>query len=255
MARSINRYICPYGHNSTYAPFGMKLEGQSTFVNKSEAPGSQAKPVPAENARLVDKNHVSSAPEKYCRHCGASLVAGAAYCQQCGKLLATSAAPGVASSPKQKQVPLVCPACGKQVLPGQKFCNKCGKSFAPVDKLRKAEIVDSKQVNDQSKASEGLTTLSFSELTPLLRRAFVFIEDEEWDRADEYLERVLDEELENAYAYLGKAMAAVKVRTPTLPTASEMKELVHRKEHARAKRFADTVLSSIIAGCEEQLEE
>ena len=45
---------------------------------------------------------------------------------------------------------------------------------------------------------------------PLLRRAFLFLEDGDWASADEYCERVLDLEPENAEAYLGKLMAELR---------------------------------------------
>lgn len=42
---------------------------------------------------------------------------------------------------------------------------------------------------------------------PLLKRAFIFLEDGNWAEADEYCEKVLDQDPENAQAYLGKLMA------------------------------------------------
>ncbi len=42
---------------------------------------------------------------------------------------------------------------------------------------------------------------------PLLKRAFLYLEDGDWKSADEYCERVLDMDPENAEAYLGKLMA------------------------------------------------
>ena len=45
----------------------------------------------------------------------------------------------------------------------------------------------------------------------LLRRAFLFLESKDWKSADEYCERVLDSEPENARAYLGKLMAQQQV--------------------------------------------
>ena len=42
---------------------------------------------------------------------------------------------------------------------------------------------------------------------PLLKRAFIFLEDGDWSSADEYCEKVLDIDPENAQAYLGKLMA------------------------------------------------
>lgn len=47
---------------------------------------------------------------------------------------------------------------------------------------------------------------------PLLERAFMFLEDGDWQSADEYCEKVLDVEPKNAQAYLGKLMAEFKVR-------------------------------------------
>lgn len=46
---------------------------------------------------------------------------------------------------------------------------------------------------------------------PLLKRAFMFLEDGNWESADEYCEKVLDQNPEDAYAYLGKLMAELKV--------------------------------------------
>lgn len=47
---------------------------------------------------------------------------------------------------------------------------------------------------------------------PLLKRAFIFLEDGDWSSADEYCEKVLDLDPENAQAYLGKLMAELRVR-------------------------------------------
>ena len=57
-----------------------------------------------------------------------------------------------------------------------------------------------------------VTPAATAATAPLLRRAFMFLEDGEWQSADEYCEKVLDVEPENAKAYLGKLMAELKVR-------------------------------------------
>ena len=46
----------------------------------------------------------------------------------------------------------------------------------------------------------------------LLKRAFMFLEDGDWSAADEYCEKVLDIDPENARAYLGKLMAECRAR-------------------------------------------
>ncbi len=52
-----------------------------------------------------------------------------------------------------------------------------------------------------------------SEVTPLLRRAQMFLEDGDFENADAYCERVLDIEPENAEAYLVKLMVDLKIKT------------------------------------------
>ena len=46
---------------------------------------------------------------------------------------------------------------------------------------------------------------------PLLERAFMFLEDGNWEDADTYCEKVLDQDPKNAQAYLGKLMAELQV--------------------------------------------
>ncbi len=48
---------------------------------------------------------------------------------------------------------------------------------------------------------------------PLLKRAFMFLEDGDFARADEFCEKVLNLDPENAEAYLGKLMAELHVKT------------------------------------------
>ena len=49
-----------------------------------------------------------------------------------------------------------------------------------------------------------------ADVLPLLKRAFMFLEDGDWKSADEYCEKVLDLEPENAEAYLGKLMSELR---------------------------------------------
>ena len=51
------------------------------------------------------------------------------------------------------------------------------------------------------------------EKNPLLERVFIFLEDSEWEHANEYCERVLDCDPKNATAYIGKLMAELHVRS------------------------------------------
>ncbi len=78
-------------------------------------------------------------------------------------------------------------------------------------------------------------------ISPLIKRMFIFLEDEDWESANEYSEKVLDQDPENAQAYLGKLMIKLRVR--------KQEELRDCKEpfddngnYQRAVRFGDESL-------------
>lgn len=68
---------------------------------------------------------------------------------------------------------------------------------------------------DEPKATVKKTVVdgaANANITPLLRRAFIFLEDGEWEKADEFCEQVLNQDPENAEAYIGKLMEELHVR-------------------------------------------
>ena len=83
---------------------------------------------------------------------------------------------------------------------------------------------------------------------PLLKRAFMFLEDGEWSEADAYCEKVLDLEPECARAYLGKLMAELHVRTQ-----SGLRDCAApfdgNGNYKKALRFADDALADELRGC------
>ena len=83
--------------------------------------------------------------------------------------------------------------------------------------------------------------------TPLLERAFMFLEDGEWEEADEYCEKVLDQNPRNAMGYVGKLMAELNVK--------KQDELMNcdnpfddRNNYEKAIRFADGDLANTLKG-------
>jgi len=64
----------------------------------------------------------------------------------------------------------------------------------------------------QTVIKETVVQSGSSTTAPLLKRAFMFLEDGEWANADEYCEKVLDLDPECAEAYLGKLMAELKIK-------------------------------------------
>ena len=76
---------------------------------------------------------------------------------------------------------------------------------------------------------------------PLLRRAFLFLEDGDWQSADAYCEKVLDADPECARAYVGKLMAALHVtQQGKLPDMDNPFD--GDPNYRKALRFADAAL-------------
>ena len=82
---------------------------------------------------------------------------------------------------------------------------------------------------------------------PLLKRAFMFLEDGEWDRADDFCEQVLNQDPENAQAYLGKLMAEKKARRQ-----EDLKDSAQpfdtSNNYQKVIRFADPALADTLRG-------
>ena len=84
-------------------------------------------------------------------------------------------------------------------------------------------------------------------IAPLLKRAFMFLEDGNFVRADDFCEQVLNQDPENAQAYLGKLMAELQVR--------KKEELVncaysfdHTANYQRVMQFGDDKLKTEMQG-------
>lgn len=84
----------------------------------------------------------------------------------------------------------------------------------------------------------------------LLERAFMFLEDGDWDKADIYCESVLDQNPKCAEAYLGKLMAEVKIRKKE--DLSKTKEPLDQSDNYRkVMRFADESLRERLSNAKE----
>ncbi len=85
---------------------------------------------------------------------------------------------------------------------------------------------------------ETVVTAGNTNTGPLLERAFIFLEDGNWEEADSYCEKVLDLEPRNAQAYIGKLMAELHVRRrEDLPNCE--KSFDDSNNYQKAVRFGD----------------
>lgn len=89
-----------------------------------------------------------------------------------------------------------------------------GKVGALQDLLRGIDKIFGKnETKNNVTVQQPIANTTASSVEPLLKRAFMFLEDSKWAEADEYCEKVLDINPECAEAYLGKLMAELQVKT------------------------------------------
>jgi len=101
-------------------------------------------------------------------------------------------------------------------------------------------------------AEETTVRTASSNASALLERAFLFLEDKKWQSADEYCERVLDQEPKNAGAYLGKLLAERQVSSE-----EELREkhgMFDRNEYyQKVVRFGDPALKDRLKGIADEI--
>ena len=84
-------------------------------------------------------------------------------------------------------------------------------------------------------------------VAPLLKRAFMFLEDGDFIRADEFCEQVLNLDPENGEAYLGKLMAELEVRKRN-DLKDQPEPFDDRNNYKKAMRFGDDALKKKLMG-------
>ena len=94
---------------------------------------------------------------------------------------------------------------------------------------------------------ETIVSDSTVHIAPLLKRAFMFLEDGNWEEADAYCEKVLDQDPENAQAYLGKLMAELRVRRQE-ELQNCQQPFNANNNYRKAVRFGGDRMSSVLNG-------
>ena len=124
-----------------------------------------------------------------------------------------------------------CNTCGKSIPNDSEFCPFCGNKIVRVSE-------EPMVLGEQ---------LHLYQPSALLKRAFLLIEEESYDKADTYLEAVLNQEPENGQAYLGKLLVELRVNcTAELINCPESFD--GSKNYQKVVRFADTVIVDELNG-------
>ena len=100
---------------------------------------------------------------------------------------------------------------------------------------------------------ETVITGGNANTAPLLKRAFMFLEDGDWNSADEYCEKVLDMDPENAEAYLGKLLSELRVRKQEA-LKDQAEPFDYSNNYQKTVRFADDKLKTVLVGYIEHID-
>lgn len=128
-------------------------------------------------------------------------------------------------------------------------CKKCGST---IEYEQGATFVvcgscGTKQMLPHPDDDRQTSLYGYANVEPLLKRAFMFLEDEEWEKADAYCEKVLDNDPENAQAYLGKLMAEQHVQRQDELTNCRS-PFDESKNYQKIIRFGDEKLKTELRG-------
>lgn len=109
------------------------------------------------------------------------------------------------------------------------------------DVVRGIKKVINKDISEQSVVINTVVTEKNSNIEPLLKRVSLFLEDGDFDKADEFCEKVLNKDPECAEAYLGKLMVQLRVKNQ-----SQLAELKipfdKNSNYQKILRFGDEAL-------------
>ena len=121
-----------------------------------------------------------------------------------------------------------------------------GKVGAMQDLLRGVDKTMGRDKAAPAPTATG-TAAASATVESLLKRVFMFLEDSDWDNANEYCEKVLDIEPECAQAYLGKLMAELKVsERSALANCEDVFD--GSKNYQKAFRFGSEELKNELRG-------
>lgn len=107
------------------------------------------------------------------------------------------------------------------------------------------KVINKDEPKSDVKETAAAGQAANSGVAPLLKRISLFLEDGNWQEADEYCERVLDSDPENAQAYLYKLMAKMEVRK-TEDLRNQAQPFDSEDMYRKTVRFADEELKNTL---------
>lgn len=147
-----------------------------------------------------------------------------------------------------------CSECGTFSPDDTTFCAVCGKRFSDATDVSSAENNNIENDNtDNYAGGQNISSTTHPEVLPLLQRVTLFLEDSEFDRADEYCERILDVEPTNADAYLGKLLVEFRCTTREQLKQCQV-SIADSKNYSKIIRFGDGTQKSFVINAEKAIQ-
>ena len=128
-------------------------------------------------------------------------------------------------------------------------CKMCGGNLLPLENATtcQCDSCGTVQTIPRLEQSAAASRPAQANVQSLLGRAFMALEDGEWDKADDFCEQVLNQDYQNARAYLGKMMAEMEIRRES-DLSSHAEPLDTSGNYQKALRFADDGLKATLTG-------
>lgn len=139
----------------------------------------------------------------------------------------------------------LCGECGTLSSDDTVFCTVCGKRFSNNEEVIIGQVASNIPNNDVTNAIKADTGVDHPVIIPLLQRIDLFLEDGEFERADDYCERILDIEPTNADAYIDKLLVEFHCNTrEQLKTCTS--SITNSKNYAKVVRFGNEKQKSFV---------
>ncbi len=113
------------------------------------------------------------------------------------------------------------------------------------DLIRGIKKITQQDNSTPANQTSGVSNAVGTGVKTLLKRVFIFLEDGNWEDADAYCERILDQDPENAWAYLGKLMAELRIHRKEDLAAYQM-PLRASKNYQKVVRYGSDKMKDLV---------
>ena len=120
--------------------------------------------------------------------------------------------------------------------------------------IKKVVHPDTADMQNNIQQTNATVAMSTNTIAPLLKRISLFLEDDEFEKADDFCEQVLNTDPENADAYIYKLLIEFKCHTVEELTKLST-SIKNSKNYSKVIRFGTDVQASVLENAEKVIQE